>query len=108
MATATCSKHTSLVNEHFFGPPPSAYLPRLRGREGAGAAKESQMPKIKTKSGAKKRFKVTGSGKVLYAQSGKRHGMIKRSKKQIRQLRGTNVLFKTDGDNIKKYFLPNG
>jgi large subunit ribosomal protein L35 len=70
--------------------------------------KESQMPKLKTKSGAKKRFKVTGSGKVLYAQSGKRHGMIKRSKKQIRQLRGTNVLFKTDGDNIIKYFLPNG
>jgi large subunit ribosomal protein L35 len=74
-----------------------------------GAAyQESQMPKMKTKSGAKKRFKVTGSGKVLYAQSRKRHGMIKRTKKQIRQLRGTNVLFKTDGDNIKKYFLPNG
>jgi large subunit ribosomal protein L35 len=69
---------------------------------------ESKMPKMKTKSGAKKRFKVTGSGKVLYAQSRKRHGMIKRSKKQIRQLRGTNVLFKTDGDNVKKYFLPNG
>jgi large subunit ribosomal protein L35 len=69
---------------------------------------ESQMPKIKTKSGAKKRFKVTAGGKVLYAQSRKRHGMIKRTKKQIRQLRGTNVLFKTDGDNVKKYFLPNG
>jgi large subunit ribosomal protein L35 len=69
---------------------------------------ESQMPKIKTKSGAKKRFKVTGSGKVLFQQSRKRHGMIKRTKKQIRQLRGTKVLFKTDGDNIKKYFLPNG
>jgi large subunit ribosomal protein L35 len=76
----------------------------------AGAAfyQESQMPKMKTKSGAKKRFKVTGTGKVLYQQSRKRHGMIKRTKKQIRQLRGTNVLFKTDGDNIKKYFLPNG
>jgi large subunit ribosomal protein L35 len=75
----------------------------------AGAiCQESKMPKMKTKSGAKKRFKVTGSGKVLYAQSRKRHGMIKRTKKQIRQLRGTNVLFKTDGDNIKKYFLPNG
>jgi large subunit ribosomal protein L35 len=69
---------------------------------------ESQMPKMKTKSGAKKRFKITGTGKVLYAQRGKRHGMIKRTKKQIRQLRGTNVLFKTDGDNIVKYFLPNG
>jgi len=68
---------------------------------------ESQMPKLKTKSGAKKRFKVTATGKVMHAQRGKRHGMIKRTKKQIRQLRGTRVLFKTDGDNIKKYFLPN-
>jgi large subunit ribosomal protein L35 len=73
----------------------------------AVAAKESQMPKLKTKSGAKKRFKVTGGGKVLYAQSRKRHGMIKRTNKQIRQLRGTAVLFKTDGDKIKKYYLPN-
>jgi large subunit ribosomal protein L35 len=68
---------------------------------------ESQMPKMKTKSGAKKRFKLTGTGKVLSAMSGKRHGMIKRTNKQIRQLRGTRVTFKTDGDNIKKYWLPN-
>ena len=66
------------------------------------------MPKLKTKSGAKKRFKITGTGKVVYTQAGKRHGMIKRTKKQIRQLRGTAVLFKTDGEKIKKYFLPNG
>jgi large subunit ribosomal protein L35 len=66
------------------------------------------MPKLKTKSGAKKRFKITATGRVKFQQSGKRHGMIKRTKKQIRQLRGTNVLFKTDGDNIKKYWLPNG
>ncbi len=66
------------------------------------------MPKLKTKSGAKKRFKITGTGKVVYAQSQKRHGMIKRTKKQIRNLRGTAVLFKTDGDKVKKYFLPNG
>jgi len=65
------------------------------------------MPKIKTKSGAKKRFKITGTGKVLFAQSRKRHGMIKRTKKQIRNLRGTRILFKSDGENVKKYFLPN-
>ena len=59
------------------------------------------MPKLKTKSGAKKRFKVTATGKVMHAQRGKRHGMIKRTKKQIRQLRGTRVLFKTDGDNSR-------
>src|SRR3979490_2508615 len=65
------------------------------------------MPKLKTKSGAKRRFKVPATGKVMAAQRGKRHGMIKRTKKQIRQLRGTRGLFKTDGANIKKYFLPN-
>jgi large subunit ribosomal protein L35 len=69
---------------------------------------ESQMPKLKTKSGAKKRFKITGTGKVVYAQSGKRHMMIKRTNKQIRNLRGTSILFKTDGEKVKKYFLPNG
>jgi large subunit ribosomal protein L35 len=72
------------------------------------ADQESKMPKLKTKSGAKKRFKITATGKVKFQQSGKRHGMIKRTTKQIREHRGTKVLFKTDGDNIKKYFLPNG
>jgi large subunit ribosomal protein L35 len=82
--------------------------PGPRGPGGlAGPKEKSKMPKIKTKSGAKKRFKITGTGKVLYAQSGKRHGMIKRSTKQIREHRGTTVLFKTDGDRIKKYWLPN-
>ena len=66
------------------------------------------MPKLKTKSGAKKRFKITATGRVKFQQSGKRHGMIKRTTKQIRNKRGTAVLFKTDGDNIKKFFLPNG
>ncbi len=36
------------------------------------------MPKLKTKSSAKKRFKITARGKVVMSQSGKRHGMIKR------------------------------
>lgn len=66
------------------------------------------MPKMKNKSSCKKRFKMTATGKVRSAQSGKRHGMIKRTNKQIRQLRGTAVVFKTDGEKIKKFFLPNG
>jgi len=66
------------------------------------------MPKIKTKSGAKKRFRITAGGRGKSAMAGKRHGMIKRTKKQIRQHRGTRVMFKTDGDNIIKFFLPNG
>ena len=68
----------------------------------------TQMPKMKTKSGAKKRFKITGTGKVLSAHAGKRHGMIKRTNKQIRHHRGTRVMFKTDGEVVKKNWLPNG
>ncbi len=65
------------------------------------------MPKMKTKSGAKKRFKVTGTGKVVAQQAGKRHGMIKRSRKFIRDARGTTVLAEPDARIIKKHFLPN-
>ncbi len=60
------------------------------------------MPKLKTKSGAKKRFKVTAKGRVKVAQAGKRHGMIKRSNKQIRNLRGTKVLSKSDEAHVKQ------
>ena len=61
------------------------------------------MPKMKTKSSAKKRFKVTATGKVLAAQAGKRHGMIKRSNKFIRDARGTNTLSDADAKIVKSY-----
>ncbi len=64
------------------------------------------MPKLKTKSGAKKRFKVTATGKVKVQQAGKRHGMIKRSTKFIRSARGTTVLSDQDARIVKKNFLP--
>ena len=50
----------------------SKHASRVGREPGAGLVQESQMPKLKTKSGAKKRFKITGTGKVLYAQRGKR------------------------------------
>ena len=65
------------------------------------------MPKMKTKSAAKKRFKITGTGKVKVAAAGKRHGMIKRSNKFIRDARGTTVLSDQDARIVKKY-LPYG
>ncbi len=61
------------------------------------------MPKMKTKSGAKKRFKVTATGRIKAAQAGKRHGMIKRTNKFIRNARGTDVLCKADENIVKKY-----
>ena len=61
------------------------------------------MPKMKTKSSAKKRFKVTATGLIKAAQAGKRHGMIKRTAKFIRQARGTEVLSPQDTKIIKSY-----
>ena len=61
------------------------------------------MPKMKTKSSAKKRFKVTASGLIKAGQAGKRHGMIKRSTKFIRNARGTTVLSPQDTKIIKTY-----
>ncbi len=63
------------------------------------------MPKMKTKSSAKKRFKVTANGRIKVAQAGKRHGMIKRTKKFIRNARGTTTLSAPD-EKIVKGFMP--
>ena len=61
------------------------------------------MPKLKTKSSAKKRFRFTASGKVKRSQDGKRHGMIKRKNSQIRKLRGTTIMTKPDTKIVKSY-----
>ena len=63
------------------------------------------MPKMKTKSSCKKRFKVTASGRVKSAHAGKRHGMIKRTTKFIRQARGTTVMSAPD-EKIVKSMMP--
>ena len=65
------------------------------------------MPKMKTKSSAKKRFKVTATGKVLAGQAGKRHGMIKRSNKFLRNARGTTILAEADAKIVRK-MMPYG
>ena len=67
--------------------------------------KENQMPKMKTKSSCKKRFKVTATGRVKTGQAGKRHGMIKRSTKFIRTARGTTTLSAPD-EKIVKGMMP--
>ena len=61
------------------------------------------MPTIKTNAAAKKRFSFTASGKVKSGQAGKRHGMIKRTTKFIRDARGTTVLSDADAKIVKKY-----
>jgi large subunit ribosomal protein L35 len=68
-------------------------------------ARNSEMPKMKTKSSCKKRFSVTASGRIKAGQSGKRHGMVKRSNKQIRNQRGTMILAPGD-EGLVKVHMP--
>ena len=61
------------------------------------------MPKIKTKSGTKKRFRLTSSGMVIMFASGKRHNLSARSNKMKRNARGPQVMSKPDTRIVKKY-----
>jgi large subunit ribosomal protein L35 len=63
------------------------------------------MPKLKNKSGAKKRFRLTASGQVRVGQAGKRHGMRKRSQKMIRNARGSTLLGQADAKIVRRNFL---
>jgi large subunit ribosomal protein L35 len=64
------------------------------------------MTKLKTNSSAKKRFKVTAKKKVVYKKIGKRHGMVKRSNSQIRDLRKSAILSEADTKNVLKHLMP--
>ncbi len=60
------------------------------------------MPKNKTHSGAKKRFRVTGTGKVMREQAGGRHLLEGKSSKKMRSIAGDLELAKPDAKKIKK------
>ena len=65
------------------------------------------MPKLKTKSSAKKRFSFTATGKLRKNYAGKNHFMRRRSQKVIRNTRSTSLVAGVDVRAIKK-FLPYG
>jgi large subunit ribosomal protein L35 len=77
----------------------------VAAHEGFGAPfgpfKETEMPKMKTKSGAKKRFKLTATGKVKHGVAGKRHRLLSHNADYIRTNRGTSVLSKSDTARVK-------
>jgi large subunit ribosomal protein L35 len=60
------------------------------------------MPKTKTHSGAKKRFKLTGSGKVTRRRANKNHLLEHKSSRRTRRLEGRVVLSDADAKSIKK------
>jgi len=59
------------------------------------------MPKVKTKSGAKKRFKLTGTGKIKRKRAFKNHILTKKETKQKRRLGKTAIVKATDERNVK-------
>lgn len=59
------------------------------------------MPKVKTNSSAKKRFSVTGSGKIKRKHAYKSHILTKKTTKQKRNLTHTATVNVTDENNIK-------
>ncbi|HSQ41831.1 MAG TPA: 50S ribosomal protein L35 [Fibrobacteraceae bacterium] len=63
------------------------------------------MPKMKTHSGAKKRFRVTGSGQIKFKRSGMRHILAKMSTKRKRNLRKGGVIKKTEEYRVKRMLV---
>ena len=61
------------------------------------------MPKMKTKSSAKKRFRTTASGKVRANPASKQHNLRKRSIKMRRKARGTTILSDPDARKVLSY-----
>jgi large subunit ribosomal protein L35 len=68
---------------------------------------EIKMPKLKTKSGIKKRFRTNAAGKIIIGQAGKRHNLRKRSNEFLRNARGTVVMDETDAKRIRR-LMPYG
>ncbi|MFH1354912.1 MAG: 50S ribosomal protein L35 [Candidatus Omnitrophota bacterium] len=66
------------------------------------------MPKLKTKKGVAKRFRLTKRGKIMYSKEGKRHLLSSKRKSRKRKLRGQAVLEGTQEKKYIKRMLPYG
>jgi len=77
-------------------------VPDCSGRQqGVTIIKVCTMPKVKTNSSAKKRFKITGTGKITHQKSFKRHILTKKSKRRKRSLRMDGVVHKANMNFVK-------
>jgi len=66
------------------------------------------MPKMKTHSGAKKRFKITGSGRVRRAKAGKSHQMTGKNRRRRRRLRKNDMVDKADEPRVLRMLAKGG
>jgi len=79
---------------------------RLAGLLGA-TERLSVMPKMKTNKAAKKRFRISGSGRVRRPKAGGNHGMQEKSRKRLRRLRQNDMVHKSMEKHVKR-LLPYG
>ena len=63
------------------------------------------MPKLKSKSGAKKRFSLTAKGKVKAKQANTAHRLVSKAKSAKLRNRGTTIMTDSDAYTIKRYWL---
>ena len=66
------------------------------------------MPKMKTKSSAKKRFRLTATGKVRFNSAQRRHRLISKSKSAKERNQGTKIMSESDAAFVRRHMLPNG
>jgi len=74
----------------------------VRIRQQGIIQKAFKMPKVKTNSSAKKRFKVTGTGEITFQKAFKRHILTKKSKKRKRALRKKGIVSGPNTDFVKR------
>ena len=60
------------------------------------------MPKLKTHKGVAKRFKVTGTGKLMYARAGRRHLLTGKSSRKMRHLRRAAEVAKVEQGKLRR------
>ncbi|MFM2138393.1 MAG: ribosomal protein [Bacteroidota bacterium] len=72
------------------------------GNASKGNSKTGIMPKVKTNSSAKKRFKVTATGKITHQKSFKRHILTKKSTKRKRAMSKDGLVSKANLDFVKR------
>ena len=66
------------------------------------------MPKMKTKSAAKRRFRLTATGKVRFNSAYRRHRLITKSKRAKERNQGTKIMAPGDANKVRRQMLPNG
>jgi large subunit ribosomal protein L35 len=66
------------------------------------------MPKMKTKSATKGRFRLTATGKVRFNSAYRRHRLISKDKAAKERNQGTKIMDESDARRVRRHYMPNG